>query len=36
MMPGDESIRLSRDTLTISDKLQTALFELCSAIAASK
>uniref|UniRef100_A0A9J2PDS2 Membrane-associated protein gex-3 n=1 Tax=Ascaris lumbricoides TaxID=6252 RepID=A0A9J2PDS2_ASCLU len=35
-MPGEESVRICRDTLTLADKLQTALFELCSAVGASK
>ncbi|VDM37485.1 unnamed protein product [Toxocara canis] len=35
-MPGEESVRVCRDTLTLADKLQTALFELCSAIGSCK
>ncbi|KAL3981395.1 Membrane-associated protein gex-3 [Acanthocheilonema viteae] len=36
VMPGEESFRCSRDTLTLADKLQTALHELCSAVTSSK
>lgn len=35
-LPGEESVRVCRDTLTPADMLQTSLFELCSAIAASR
>ncbi|VDK88818.1 unnamed protein product [Litomosoides sigmodontis] len=36
VMPGEESFRCSRDTLTLADKLQTALHELCSAVTSSR
>uniref|UniRef100_A0A0R3R8U4 Component of oligomeric Golgi complex 3 n=1 Tax=Brugia timori TaxID=42155 RepID=A0A0R3R8U4_9BILA len=36
VMPGEESFRCSRDALTLADKLQTALHELCSAVTSSK
>ncbi|VDP16574.1 unnamed protein product [Onchocerca flexuosa] len=35
-MPGEESFRCSRDALTLADKLQTALHELCSAVTSSR
>ncbi|KAK0397830.1 hypothetical protein QR680_002290 [Steinernema hermaphroditum] len=31
-MPGEESVRIMRDQLTLPDKLMTALVELCSAV----
>uniref|UniRef100_A0A1I8ADZ0 Nck-associated protein 1 n=1 Tax=Steinernema glaseri TaxID=37863 RepID=A0A1I8ADZ0_9BILA len=31
-MPGEESVRIIRDQLTLPDKLTTALVELCSAV----
>ncbi|OZC10769.1 Membrane-associated protein gex-3 family protein [Onchocerca flexuosa] len=36
VMPGEESFRCSRDALTLADKLQTALHELCSAVTSSR